>query len=147
MYEYVFSYYCHYDYHYYYHYYHMGHSRCCGTEAKVQDLPCIYIYICISLYTNTLSLHSHAMSCFDRQRLSLNVSGVAGAGAGDVAQFLGGTQGPCHSLLAQSLGPWGCGLDILGPLGLGRPRIYWEYNGFPLVGGVSRGGFLWRNMR
>ena len=107
----------------------------------------VYIYICISLYTNTLSLHSHAMSCFDRQRLSLNVSGVAGAGAGDVAQFLGGTQGPCHSLLAQSLGPWGCGLDILGPLGLGRPRIYWEYNGFPLVGGVSRGGFLWRNMR
>jgi len=97
----------------------MGHSRCCGTEAKVQDLPCIYI--CISLYTNTLSLHSHTMSCFDRQRLSLNVSGVAGAGAGDVAQFLGGTQGPCHSLLAQSLGPWdpgAVGWISWGPWGL-----------------------------
>ena len=106
------------------------------------------------------------MSCFDRQRLSLNVSGVAGAGAGDVAQFLGGTQGPCHSLLAQSLGPadpgavgwisWGpWGLEWLGMawnMGIyweytgNILGIYWEYtgnilgilDGFPLVGGVSR---------
>ena len=66
------------------------------------------------------------MSCFDRQRLSFVTSaGVAGARAGDVAQFLGGTQGPCHRLLAQPLGPWGCWVSW-GPWGLEWLGMAWN---------------------